>query len=392
MDLPSPSAEALSHSNQLIDIMHAAIAQEGGALPFAKYMELALYYPGLGYYSAGARKFGAEGDFITAPELGGGFAFALANAGASVLAQLDKSAVWFEIGAGTGALAEKTLLRLQELGQLPRQYWILEPSADLRERQQQRLQESLPADLFARCLWLDAPPEDPWQGVLVANEVIDALPATRFIIEQGEVFEEGVALDDRRQFSRVMRPADGLVGGAVRHVERNLQREFEDGYCSEILPQLPYWIQAVAGTMSRGGMLYIDYGYPRAEFYLPERDDGTLICHYRHRVHGDYFLWPGLQDLTASVDFTALAEAGVSAGFKLAGYCSQSSFLLHNGLAEYIAGVEGNPDEVSRYRENQHIKKLVMPGEMGERFQFMGFARDVDFSASFAHGDLSYRL
>ena len=392
MDLPSPSAEALSHSNQLIDIMHAAIAQEGGALPFAKYMELALYYPGLGYYSAGARKFGAEGDFITAPELGGGFAFALANAGASVLAQLDPSAVWFEIGAGTGALAEKTLLRLQELGQLPRQYWILEPSADLRERQQHRLQESLPADLFARCLWLDAPPEDPWQGVLVANEVIDALPATRFIIEQGEVFEECIAVDDRQQFSRVMRPADGLVGGAVRHVERNLQREFEDGYCSEILPQLPYWVQAIAGTMSRGGMLYIDYGYPRAEFYLPERDDGTLICHYRHRVHGDYFLWPGLQDLTASVDFTALAEAGVSAGFKLAGYCSQSSFLLHNGLAEYIAGVEGNPDEVSRYRENQHIKKLVMPGEMGERFQFMGFARDVDFSASFAQGDLSYRL
>jgi SAM-dependent MidA family methyltransferase len=144
--------------------------------------------------------------------------------------------------------------------------------------------------------------------------------------------------------------------------------------------------------MSRGAMLYVDYGYSRAEFYLPERDDGTLICHYRHRVHGDYFLWPGLQDLTASVDFTALAEAGISAGFNLAGYCSQSSFLLHNGLAGYIAGVEGNPDEVSRYRENQHIKKLVMPGEMGERFQFMGFARDIDFSAAFAHGDLSYRL
>jgi SAM-dependent MidA family methyltransferase len=392
MDLPSPSAEALSHSNQLKDIMHAAIAQEGGALPFAKYMELALYYPGLGYYSAGARKFGAEGDFVTAPELGGGFAYVLANAGAAVLAQLDASAVWFEIGAGTGALAEKTLLRLQEIGQLPTQYWILEPSADLRERQQHRLQKSLPADLSARCLWLDTPPEDPWQGVLVANEVIDALPTTRFIIEQGEVFEECIALDDRQQFSRVMRPADGLVGGAVRHVERSLQRAFEDGYCSEILPQLPYWIQAIAGTMSRGAMLYIDYGYPRDEFYLPERDDGTLICHYRHRVHGDYFLWPGLQDLTASVDFTALAEAGVSAGFKLAGYCSQSSFLLHNGLAGYIAGVEGNPDEVSRYRENQHIKKLVMPGGMGERFQFMGFARDIDFSAAFAHGDLSHRL
>lgn len=392
MDLPSPSAEALNHSNRLKDILHAAIAQEGGAISFARYMEIALYYPGLGYYSAGARKFGADGDFVTAPELGGGFAHVLAQSGANVLAQLDGPAVWFEIGAGTGALAEKTLLRLLEIGQLPSAYWILEPSADLRERQRERLQATLPADIYARCQWLDAPPEEPWQGVLVANEVIDALPTTRFIIEQGEVFEECIALDDRQQFIRVMRPADGLVGGAVRHLERNLKREFEDGYCSEILPQLPYWIQAIAGTMSRGAMLFIDYGYPRDEYYLPERDDGTLICHYRHRAHGDYFVWPGLQDLTASVDFTALAEAGVSAGFSLSGYCSQSSFLLGNGMADYIAGVEGNPDEISRYRENQHIKRLLLPGEMGERFQFMGFSKGIDFSPAFVHGDLSHRL
>lgn len=392
MDLPSPSAEAISHSQQLKDIIFSAIEQEGGAISFARYMELALYCPGLGYYSAGARKFGAEGDFITAPELGNGFAYVLASALASVLAQLDESAVCFEVGAGTGALAEKMLLRLQELNQLPAQYWILEPSADLRERQQVRLQAVLQPEIFARCLWLDSPPEDSWQGVLVANEVIDALPTTRFIIEQGEIFEECVALDAKQQFSRVMRPADGLVAGAVRHVERNLKREFEDGYCSEILPQLPYWIQAIAGTMQRGAMLYIDYGYPRDEYYLPERDDGTLICHYRHRAHADYFIWPGLQDITASVDFTALAEAGVGAGFKLAGYCTQASFLLNNGLADYIADTEQNENDVARYRENQHIKKLVMPGEMGERFQCIGFSIDVDFSAAFANNDLSYRL
>lgn len=392
MDLPSPSAEAVNHSQQLRDVIVAAIAQEGGAISFAKYMELALYYPGLGYYSAGARKFGEQGDFITAPELGHGFAFVLANALASVLAQLDESAVCFEIGAGTGALAEKVLLRLQEIDQLPAQYWILEPSADLRERQQQRLQASLAADVYARCVWLDMPPEDSWQGVLVANEVIDALPTTRFIVEEGEIFEECVALDAKQQFCRVMRPADSLVASAVRHTERYLKREFDDGYCSEILPQLPYWIQAIADTMQRGAMLYIDYGYPREEYYLPERDDGTLICHYRHRVHGDYFMWPGLQDLTASVDFTALAEAGISAGFKLSGYCTQSSFLLNNGLADYIAQTEQNGNEVARYRENQHIKKLVMPGEMGERFQFMGFSIDVDFSTAFSNNDLSYRL
>ncbi|MFZ9934135.1 MAG: class I SAM-dependent methyltransferase [Arenimonas sp.] len=392
MELPHPSEEALAHSARLTDIIHQAIALEQGAIPFARFMELALYAPGLGYYSAGARKFGAEGDFVTAPELGGGFAHALAQAGAGVLAQIEGEGIWFEIGAGTGALAEKTLKCLQKLGRLPAAYWILEPSADLRERQHTHLQASLPPELFARCLWLDAPPEQPWQGVLVANEVIDALPATRFIKEEGEVFEECVALDAKQQFARVMRPADALVSGAVRHLERYLQREFEEGYCSEVLPQLPYWIQAVAGTMRRGAMLFIDYGYARGEYYVPERDDGTLICHYRHRAHGDYFVWPGLQDLTASVDFTALAEAGTSAGFQLAGYCSQSSFLLANGLAEYIAGYESGMDEVARYRESQMVKKLILPGEMGERFQFMGFARGVDFSAAFAQGDLSYRL
>lgn len=392
MDLPTPSDEAISHSNELKAIVQAVIEQEGGALPFIKYMELALYYPGLGYYSAGARKFGEEGDFITAPELGGGFAYALANAGVSVLDQLDETAVWFEVGAGTGALAEKVLLRLQALEKLPAQYWILEPSADLRERQQQRLKSALTPDVFARCVWLDTPPEETWQGVMVANEVIDALPTTRFIIDEGEIYEECVALDENQNFRRVMCPADGMVAGAVRHVERNLERLFGDGYCSEILPQLPYWIQAVAGTMQRGALLFVDYGYARDEYYLPERDDGTLLCYFRHRAHDDYFIWPGLQDITASVDFTALAEAGVSAGFDLAGYCSQASFLLSNGLPEYIASLDQETNEIARYRENQHIKKLIMPNEMGERFQFMGFTREVDFSASFAQGDLSYRL
>lgn len=392
MELPSPTEDALAHSARLTDIIHQAIALEQGAIPFARFMELALYAPGLGYYSAGARKFGAEGDFVTAPELGGGFAHALAHAGAGILAQLDGDGVWFEIGAGTGALAGKVLKRLRQLDRLPSEYWILEPSADLRERQREHLQDTLAPELFACCRWLDGPPEQPWQGVLVANEVIDALPATRFIKEEGEVYEECVALDAHQQFTRVMRPADALVSGAVRHLERYLQREFTEGYCSEVLPQLPYWIQAVAGTMKRGGMLFIDYGYPRGEYYLPERDDGTLVCHYRHRAHGDYFVWPGLQDLTASVDFTALAEAGTSAGFRLAGYCSQASFLLANGLADYIADYENGSDEIARYRESQMIKKLVLPGEMGERFQFMGFAKGVDFSSAFSQGDLSYRL
>jgi SAM-dependent MidA family methyltransferase len=392
MDLPHPSVDAQQHSARLSALIQQAIASEHGAISFARYMELALYAPGLGYYSAGARKFGTDGDFITAPELGGGFAHALAHAGAAVLAQLSNETVWFEVGAGTGALAERVLKRLAHLQSLPTHYWILEPSADLRERQRERLQANLAPELFARCRWLDAPPETPWQGFLVANEVIDALPTTRFIIEAGEVYEECTALNANQQFQRVMRPADALVGGAVRHVERYLQSEFAEGYCSEILPQLPYWIQAIAGTQQRGALLFIDYGYARSEYYLPERDEGTLMCYYRHRAHDDYFLWPGLQDITASVDFTALAEAGTSAGFTLSGYCSQASFLLGNGLPEYIAAYEQNGDDISRYRESQWVKKLILPGEMGERFQCMGFAKDVDFSPAFAQGDLRYRL
>jgi len=178
----------------------------------------------------------------------------------------------------------------------------------------------------------------------------------------------------------------------VRHVERQLDAPFADGYRSELLPQLPYWIQAVGGLLKEGAMLFVDYGYPRREYYLPERRDGTLVCHYRHRAHDDPFYLPGLQDLTAFVDFTALAEAGVHAGFDFSGYCAQTSFLIGNGLQQRLQVIETITDEVERYRRHQEIKKLTLPGEMGERFQAMGFQRGVDFRAAFAAGDLSRRL
>ena len=223
-----------------------------------------------------------------------------------------------------------------------------------------------------------------------------------FLLEL-ELARKAKAVQRPIEVTRVVAGGEGNVSAIVEHrdcseAERRNNLINAGIYCfswsrlAEVLPQLPYWIQAVAGTMRRGAMLFIDYGYARGEYYVPERDDGTLICHYRHRAHGDYFVWPGLQDLTASVDFTALAEAGTSAGFQLAGYCSQASFLLANGLSEYIAEYDRNTDDIARYRESQHIKKLMMPAEMGERFQCMGFAKDVDFSAAFAQGDLRYRL
>jgi len=379
--LPEPSADERAHSDHLLQLLRELIAAHG-PIPFAQYMERCLYAPGLGYYSAGRTKFGAAGDFVTAPELGELFARCVVNALQPTLAMLGEDADFLELGGGSGAFAESALRALDASGSLPRRYLILEPSADLRERQRERLQASLSADINARVHWLDRPPERDWRGVLFANEVIDALPATRFAMRGGEVYEEHVVLDGEGRLMRVDRPADALVGGAVRHVERDLCTEFVDGYRSEILPQLPYWIQAVAGSLTAGVMLFIDYGYVRREFYLPERDDGTLMAHYRHHAHNDPFYLPGLNDLTASVDFTALAEAGNSAGFAVATYLPQAQFLIGAGLQEVFAQAQAEvTDEHGGYRLAQQVKKLMLPDQMGERFQAMLLAHGLDVLA-----------
>lgn len=389
--LPTPDADALAHSGRLQALIREEIAGNGGAIPFSRFMELALYAPGLGYYSAGASKFGESGDFVTAPELGPVFAACVAESVAPVLQQLGAGARFLELGGGTGAFAEVALKRLMELDALPDRFCILEPSAQLRHRQRERLQERLVPPLFELVEWLDAPFADDWDGVLFANEVIDALPTPRFAIEVGEVYEEHVAVE-AGGLVRVLRPADAFLGNAVRHLERQLGRPFDNGYRSEALPQLPYWVQAVSGGMRNGAMLFVDYGYPRGEFYLPERHDGTLRAFYRHRMHGEPLLWPGLQDLTASVDFTALAEAGVAAGFDFAGYCSQASFLLGNGLAGVLERIERIADEAERLKRTTEVKRLTLPSEMGERFQVMGFEKGVEFGMAFMAGDLSFRL
>ena len=402
-DLPQPDPDALAHSARLAQLIREQIAADPGeAIAFSRFMELALYAPGLGYYSAGASKFGAEGDFVTAPELGPVFADCVAESVAPVLQQLNAADtglpnVLLEIGGGTGAFAEVALRRLSELDALPDRYAILEPSAQLRQRQHERLRQRLPPALFARVQWLDGPLPHDWNGVLFANEVIDALPTPRFAIQGGEVFEEHVEVEDDSAasttvFARVLRPADAFLTGAVRHLENRLGRTLPDGYRSEVLPQLPYWIQAVAGGLSNGAMLFVDYGYARGEYYQPERSDGTLRAFYRHRMHAQPLLYPGLQDLTASVDFTALAEAGVAAGFDFAGYCSQASFLLGNGLAAVLQRIDAIEDVAERQRRTTEVKRLTLPSEMGERFQVMGFEKNVDFGIAFLAGDLSHRL
>ena len=397
-DLPTPDADALAHSARLRDLIRAQIATAGGAIPFSRFMELALYAPGFGYYSAGATKFGAAGDFVTAPELGPLFAECVAEAVAPVLRQLGTGgrgidAQFVEVGGGSGAFAEAAIKHLMTLDAMPSRYAILEPSADLRQRQHERLQRELTPAAFACIEWLDGPVEAPWNGVLFANEVIDALPTPRFALRDGAVFEEHVRIDGEDAFAIEDRPADALLTAAVRHVERALPAPLPDGHRSELLPQLPYWLQAVIGRLEAGALLFVDYGHPRRDYYRADRSDGTLRAFYRHRLVDDVLARVGLQDLTASVDFTALAEAGTGAGFAFAGYCSQASFLIGNGLEQRVQAHEARADdEAGRYAIRQQAKQLTLPDAMGERFQAMGFARDVEFEHAFLIGDMSFRL
>lgn len=395
IEMPEPDAEERAHAQRLSDAIRAEIAATG-PMPFARFMERCLYAPGLGYYSAGRLKFGEAGDFVTAPELGSLFAQCVARALAPALRACGEEAVFFELGGGGGAFARDSLRALQALDALPKQYWLLEPSADLRERQLNLLREALSPELLARVQWLERPPQTPWNGVLFANEVLDALPVTRFHVDKGDVLEEHIALDVNNAFIRVDQPADALVAGAVRHLQRKLGAPFADGYASEVLPQLPWWIEAIAGTLQKGAALFVDYGYPRREFYLPERRDGTLVCHYRHRAHSDALWYPGLQDITAFVDFTALAESGIAAGFEPISYASQAQFLMASGLdAAFAQAYAQAADEAARYALAQQVKKLTLPGEMGERFQAMLFARGLDSEKLFgplAAVDRSHRL
>lgn len=388
--LPLPSADELAHSAQLEALIRAEIRRTG-SIPFWHYMEMALYAPGLGYYSAGKTKFGASGDFVTAPELGDLFARTMARATSNVL-RASVDTVFLEVGGGSGKFAATALAEWEALGTLPRHYWILDRSAELRVRQLESLTASVP-HLVHRVQWLDTPPEQAWRGVLFANEVIDALPAHRFVMRDGEARELHVAIDGNNRLCLVEREADTMLIAAVSQVAGDLDAPIEDGYRSEILPQLPYWIDAVCGTLQAGLAIFVDYGYPRQEFYHPDRRDGTLTCHYHHRAHDDALLWPGLQDITAWVDFTALAEAATRAGWPLAGFTSQAQFLLAAGLLDMLQIEQLNADEAERYALAQQVKRLTLPGEMGERFKVMCFARGIDgVPPAFSAYDQSRRL
>ncbi len=355
-------------------MLREEITRAKGWLSFARWMERALYAPGLGYYAAGAHKFGQAGDFITAPEISPLFGQCIANSLAETLRVTQGNVL--ELGAGSGQLAFDMLLALEKLGALPAQYLILEVSADLRERQREKL-NTLPVHLAARCEWIDTLPTD-FVGVIVANEVLDVVPVHLVNFANGWMFERGVALKDGEfvwQDSPAL-PADvqAMANTVNRDVFQYIPPEGETGYLTEFAPQADALTASVVQSIREGVALFIDYGFRRAEFYHPSRQQGTLMCHYRHHAHTDPFLYPGLQDITAHVDFTSIAEAGVRMGGEIIGYTTQANFLLSAGITDLLTQADPN-DTVNYLKLTNQAQRLLSPAEMGEFFKVIGFAR-----------------
>ena len=385
---PQPDAHAAQLSRKLVTVICDAIAEAGGWISFAEYMERVLYTPGLGYYSAGARKFGPGGDFVTAPEVSGLFSRCVARSCASVLEGLGAPVV-MELGAGSGIMAADMLAEFERLGGLPEQYLILERSADLRQRQHATLAEKVP-QLLPRVHWLDSLPEQGFEGVIVGNEVLDALPVERFSVTDGKIERLGVICRDGRPVAGPAAGIDERMVAALAELPRHVSTAAL--YTSELTPDLSAWLASLARLLKKGMMLWIDYGYPRAEYYHPQRNDGTLLCYYRHRAHDDPFLAPGLQDVTAHVDFTALAEAADAAGLAVSGFNAQAAFLLDAGLAEVLSSAVSG-DNVADLRLSSEVKTLTLPGEMGERVKCMALGRGITgVPVGFRSQDLRGRL
>ncbi len=385
MALPTPDPDASLHSRRLQVHIADAIADAGGWISFARFMELALYAPGLGYYSGGARKFGAAGDFVTAPELTPAFAQSLATQVVQIMAVSAPQIL--EVGAGSGRLAADLLAELAQRGATPERYQILELSGELRERQRQTIAATVP-HLLARVHWLDTLPSH-LDGLVLANELLDAIPAHLVRWQDDTIAERGVSLGDDG-FEWEERPATGAVLARARELAGSVTAG--EGYLSEIGLAAAAWTASWAAILGRGALLLIDYGFPRREFYHPQRNEGTLMCHYRHHAHPDPFFLPGLQDITVHVDFTAIAEAGTEAGLDFLGYTNQATFLLNCGLTDVLARTPAT--DAARYLPLANaVHKLISPAEMGELFKVIALGRGIDEPlVGFAAGDQSSKL
>ncbi len=384
-ELPSPSGDAIAASAALTRIIAAEIDACGGWMSFARYMELALYAPGLGYYSGGSHKFGEAGDFITAPELTPLFGQSLARQVAQVLRQIPTGTepVVIEVGGGSGRLAADMLLALEALACLPRRYLILELSGELRARQWATVKEYAPA-LIDRVEWLDELPERI-SGCLIGNEVLDAMPTHVLRWTAVGLHECGVGvIGDRLSWS------DGEIDASLESAASGL--DVTAPYRGEISLAVRSWVTELASRLECGALLLLDYGLPRHELYHPQRDGGTVRCHYRHRVHNDPFWYPGLSDITSHVDFTAVAEAGFAAGLGVMGYANQASFLINCGIGDLLQDRKVG-DGGTALGAQGAVNILLSPSEMGEMFKVIALGRGLSEPLiGFARGDRVHAL
>ncbi|HVW68040.1 MAG TPA: SAM-dependent methyltransferase [Steroidobacteraceae bacterium] len=426
--LPPLSADEQQHSSALERRLREAVTAAGGWLSFERFMELALYAPGLGYYSAGSSKLGASGDFVTAPEVSDLFSRCVARQCADVLSATGGGIL--ELGAGTGRMAADVLLALDALGVLPDRYAILEVSADLAERQRALL-NGLPVRLRERVAWLERLPEKPLRGVVLANEVLDALPCRRFVIAgdaaagadtgvdaaaggaaafgagdagaggargilelgvalQGELFAARTTTLEGASFVDCAATPDSSLAAACAALLDELPQPLPSGYTSEICLRVEPWIASLAECLERGLILLFDYGLPRSHYYHPQRVNGTLQCHFKHLAHDNPYVNVGVQDITAWVDFTRVAEAAVAAGLEVNGFCTQAAFLLATGIERLVSESSGIVEQTRRAGE---ARRLLMPGEMGEAFKVMALTRAHDTAlAGFSLQDLRHSL
>jgi len=383
---PEPDEAAKAVSARLLEHIRSEIqAAPDARLPFQRFMNLALHAPGMGYYSAGSIKLGPAGDFVTAPETSELFARSLARQVAQVLPETGGGIL--EVGAGSGALCLGVLAELERLGSLPACYSVLELSADLRQRQEDLLRARLPV-LADRVRWLSSWPEPPWDGVVIANEVLDAMPVYRVLKTDTGWREVCVGISDEGLFADHRAVSDARLREALEDINRRFPG-LPEGYLTEINLAAGNWLRGVSAFLRRGLVLIIDYGYPRAEYYLAERAQGTLMCYYRHRAIDDPLQRVGLQDITAHIDFTGLAEAAVGAGMDVLGFTTQAQFLLGCGILE-MTSVE---DVVEQASLAQQLRTLLMPGGMGEIFKVLALGREIEPSLmGFSVRDERFRL
>jgi len=368
---PSPSTDAISHANSLCDVIIKTIEEQQGKISFAQFMQLALYAPGLGYYSAGSEKIGASGDFVTAPEISPLFSYSIAKQCQQILAHLGEGDI-LEFGAGSGKMAVDILTYLSDKNILPKNYFILETSAELKQRQLTTFEQNA-AHLLPHVQWLNTLPTH-FKGIMLANEVLDAMPVNRFLITDNDIQEYYVGWHNEEFTWLTDKPTSSNLTHEIIKIKQECLSDPVEHYTSEINLHAPAWLHSVGDSLTQGALLLIDYGFPRNIYYHPQRAEGTLMCHYRHRAHANPLILVGLQDITAHVDFSSIAKAAAKAKFAVAGYTTQADFLLNCGILDLV-GQQSNLKQ--QLAMSQQIQTLIMPHEMGELFKVMLLTKNL---------------